>query len=325
LPEIIGFSNKYVYNNDIIPLKTATEYKYGNPIEMYYVEDEIEDDEKPNIIKKSIEIIESYVNSYIKGEIGQIPTIGIITLDSSNTRHQQGLIRKIANSELIKMHEDKLELLIGTSREFQGDEKDIIILTTTTSHSINDKFELKPPKAIMSEEYSRIYNVASSRAKEKSILLHSIRSEAVAMMNPDCYRKRLIDYYTESQTGIVKFESRRLDELLKLVDANSGGFERTVCTSLYNQGFADNIHPQFKVGKYKIDFAIIKNNKKLAIECDGVKYHSGFEKIREDISRQIVLERAGWKFFRIQSTEWFYKNEYISRKLFNWLNESIQN
>lgn len=323
LPEIIGFSNKHIYNYDIIPLKTATEYKYGNPIEIHYVEDDIEDDEKPNIVNKSIEIIESFIHGYNKGEISCIPTIGIITLDSSNIRHQQRLIKKIASNETIKAYEDRLELLIGTSREFQGDERDVIILTTTTSHSINDKFEIKPPKAIMSEEYSRIYNVASSRAQEKCILLHSICQEAIGMMNPDCYRKRLIDYYSECQSGTLRVESRKLDELLRQVDANSGDFEKTVCKALYNNGFSDSIYPQFKVGKYQIDFGIIKNNRKLAIECDGVSVHSGFDKIREDINRQIVLERAGWKFFRIQSTEWFYKNENVSRRLFNWLTENV--
>jgi hypothetical protein len=46
-----------------------------------------------------------------------------------------------------------------------------------------------------------------------------------------------------------------------------------------------------------------------------------YEKIREDIKRQEILERARWQFFRIQSTEWFYKNEHVCRKLLKWLTQ----
>ncbi|KXK41723.1 MAG: hypothetical protein UZ11_BCD004001695 [Bacteroidetes bacterium OLB11] len=46
LPEIIGYSNQYVYNSDIIPLKTATEYTFGEPIDIHYVEDNYLDEQK---------------------------------------------------------------------------------------------------------------------------------------------------------------------------------------------------------------------------------------------------------------------------------------
>ncbi|MBK6643732.1 MAG: hypothetical protein IPG39_22115 [Bacteroidetes bacterium] len=47
-------------------------------------------------------------------------SIGILTLDSSNTKHQTLLIRQVSQNELIKQYEDKLELLIGTSRSFKA-------------------------------------------------------------------------------------------------------------------------------------------------------------------------------------------------------------
>ncbi|MBK7800966.1 MAG: hypothetical protein IPJ53_17890 [Saprospiraceae bacterium] len=68
-----------------------------------------------------------------------MPTIGILTLDSSNIKHKINLFVKYHRTELIKQFEDKLELLIGTSREFQGDERDIMYMTITASHSIVEK------------------------------------------------------------------------------------------------------------------------------------------------------------------------------------------
>lgn len=326
LPEIIGYSNKYVYNSDIVPLKTATENIFGEPIEIHYVEDNLNDEYKPLIVQKVIDEIENYINQYQEQQIKILPTIGILTLDSSNIKHQSQIIRQIAQNKLIKQFEDKLELLIGTSREFQGDERDIVYMTITASHSIVEKenrFEIKPPRAATTEEYMRIFNVAASRAKEKSVVIHSIHPDAVGIMNHDCYRKKLIDYYAniQNQTNIAT-PTKNLQSLLNKTDANSGDFEKSVCKLLYHNGFGDYLYPQFKVGKYCIDFGIIVNNKKIAIECDGFAYHSGIVKIQADINRQLILERAGWRFFRIQSTDWFYKNSKVSSDLIQWITDN---
>lgn len=328
LPEIIGYSNKYVYNEEIVPLKTATEKTFGEPIEIHYIEDNAHDEFKPLIVQKIEEHIQNYILQFQNNEINRLPTIGILTLDSSNIKHQNQLIRTISQNELIKQYEDQLELLIGTSREFQGDERDIIYMTISASHTIVEKanqFEIKPPRAAGTEEYMRIFNVAASRAREKSILFHSIHPDAVGIMNPECYRKRLIDYYSNIQNTTNKvIPTKNLETLLKKTDANSGEFEKSVCKFLYNYGFGDYLHPQFEVGKYRIDFGLILNNKKLAIECDGFTYHSGIAKIQEDINRQLILERAGWRFFRIQSTDWFYKNLNVSSNLIQWISDNTK-
>ena len=325
LPEIIGYSNQYVYNSDIVPLKTATEKTLGEPVAIHYVEDNYLDEQKPLIVQKVIEQIESYIIDFQEERLKTLPTIGILTLDSSNIKHQTLLIRQISQNELIKQYEDKLELLIGTSREFQGDERDIMFMTITASHSFSEKnnFDIRPPRSAGTEEYMRIFNVAASRAKERSVVIHSIHPDAVGIMNPDCYRKKLIDYYTNSQNKTNKQTAViNLQTLLNKTDANSGDFEKSVCKLLYNNGLGDFIFPQFEVGKYCIDFGLIKNNKKLAIECDGFTYHSGIVKIQEDINRQLILERAGWRFFRIQSTDWFYRNSNVSADLINWIGDN---
>ena len=325
LPEIIGYSNQYVYNSDIVPLKTATEKTFGDPIAIHYVEDNYLDEQKPLIVQKVIEQIESYIINFQDERLKTLPTIGILTLDSANIKHQTLLIKQISQNELIKQYEDKLELLIGTSREFQGDERDIIFMTITASHSFSEKnnFDIRPPRSAGTEEYMRIFNVAASRAKERSVVIHSIHPEAVGIMNPDCFRKKLIDYYTNSQNKTNKPTAvKNLRTLLNKTDANSGDFEKSVCKLLYNNGLGDFMFPQFEIGKYCIDFGLIKNNKKLAIECDGFTYHSGIVKIQEDINRQLILERAGWRFFRIQSTDWFYRNSKVSADLINWIGEN---
>ncbi len=38
------------------------------------------------------------------------------------------------------------------------------------------------------------------------------------------------------------------------------------------------------------------------VECDGDRYHP-HEKLAEDMERQAILERVGWRFIRIRGTE----------------------
>jgi very-short-patch-repair endonuclease len=58
------------------------------------------------------------------------------------------------------------------------------------------------------------------------------------------------------------------------------------------------VTPQVGVGQYRIDMVVEgHNDARLAIECDGDKYH-GADKWADDMQRQRVLERAGWVFWR---------------------------
>ena len=58
-----------------------------------------------------------------------------------------------------------------------------------------------------------------------------------------------------------------------------------------------------------IDLAIVDPNRAgtylLGIECDGATYHSSKAARDRDRYRQEVLEKLGWKLYRIWSTDWF--------------------
>ena len=60
---------------------------------------------------------------------------------------------------------------------------------------------------------------------------------------------------------------------------------------------------------YRLDIVAIYKNSKVVIECDGERYHSGDEKVREDMQRQAILERIGWRFIRIRGSQYFKNPE----------------
>ena len=64
------------------------------------------------------------------------------------------------------------------------------------------------------------------------------------------------------------------------------------------------IRPQVSVGGRRIDFVIEgHNDRRLAIELDGDKYH-GPDRWAEDVRRQKALEGLGWTFWRCWGSNW---------------------
>jgi very-short-patch-repair endonuclease len=88
-------------------------------------------------------------------------------------------------------------------------------------------------------------------------------------------------------------------------------FEQDIYDSLSAAGLG--LVSQYGVSGYRLDFAVKHPNEPgrfvLAIEADGASYHST-ETVRDrDRIRQSHLERLGWRFHRIWSTEWFRNKE----------------
>ena len=157
----------------------------------------------------------------------------------------------------------------------------------------------------------RIYNVAASRAKDKSILLHSLPPEAVALMKPNCYRRNLIEYYTD-QAGFTQAAPSLTQRTGK---SSLPEAEQDLMDLLNEWGMSDQVRRNMKVGKYQLPLALVGPNGKRAIEWDG----EASTDVETNLHQHLTLERAGWKFFRIQRTEWLYNREGVAARLKGWL------
>ncbi len=79
-------------------------------------------------------------------------------------------------------------------------------------------------------------------------------------------------------------------------------FERLVLRDLTMKGYC--VATQWKVGSYRIDLVVEGVRERLAIECDGDRFHT-LENLQADMERQAVLERLGWRFIRVRGSEFF--------------------
>ncbi len=121
-------------------------------------------------------------------------------------------------------------------------------------------------------------------------------------------RRQLIEHAEDSGPLL-----RALEEKEK---RSVSDFERDVMKGLREAGY--RVTPQWRVGAYRIDLVVEGGGRRLAIECDGDRYHPP-EKLAEDVERQSILERVGWTFTRIRSTEFLRDPQRAMKPVFEKL------
>ena len=295
LPEIIEFSNQLSYRGMIDPLRDNSAVRTVPPVVEYRVPSGIKERNKVNF--EEAQQIVSLICACIEEEEYQDKTIGIISM--------LGTEQAYAIDSLLQTHIDPVEyenrkIQCGTPPQFQGDERDIIFLSI-----VEGPTEKGGPVRLLSEDGNndknrKRYNVAASRAKDQMWVVHSLNPEID--LKPDDIRLRLIKHaiHPEFLRENVQLEKTESD------------FEYKVMLDLINKGY--RVISQWKVGSYRIDMVIEDGDKRIALECDGGRWHT-IDNLPDDIKRQNILERLGWTFIRIRSSEYYRYPEETMKKV----------
>lgn len=285
VPSIIGFSNRLSYDGRIKPLREASSSKL-RPIIAHRVNGQREGRSKIN--REEAQVIVSLIAAMCRHEAYGKQSIGVISLLGEE---QARLIEKMLREHLPIEEIETRKIICGNAAQFQGDERKVILLSMVDSNEGDGPMKKQGEGA--NESAKKRFNVAASRAQDQMWIVHSL-SHATDL-KPGDLRRELLDYaYAEIRQG----KEAQIDD-----PKHDSEFERLVARELKSRGF--RVYAQYPVGFYRIDLVVEGNGKKLAVECDGDRWHSGSEKIAEDLARQAVLERLGWKFHRIRGSEFF--------------------
>jgi len=182
----------------------------------------------------------------------------------------------------------------------QGDERDAIIITPGYAPNLQGDVLLQFG-SLNNAGGERRLNVAASRAKRSLHLVTSLRSTDIDLGRSKARSVALF----RSFLNFMENEGR-LEELSKGYAVPQSPFEEEIFEALTETGL--QVDCQVGNSRYKIDFAIRHpetNQYLLAIEADGWTYHSSPYARERDWLRQDVLERKGWQFVRIWSTDWW--------------------
>jgi very-short-patch-repair endonuclease len=187
----------------------------------------------------------------------------------------------------------------------QGDERDAIILSI--GYGKNARGDL-PYRfgPLLTEGGERRLNVAVTRAKKRVALVSSFSHRDMDPERSDAEGVKLLRQYLQ----YVESDGSNLGDVI-LEKPPMNPFEVDVRDTLQRRGL--KLTAQYGSSGYWIDFAVQHpvqpGRYVLAIECDGATYHSSKSARDRDRLRQEQLERLGWCFHRIWSSEWFYNKE----------------
>lgn len=280
VPDIIQFSNALSYDGRIKPLREES----SSPLVPHVVPYRVEAARRhgdTNI--EEAYTIASLIAAAIEHPAYVDQTFGVVSLvgDAQAFEIQKILLQHLEPEEL-----KRRRVLCGNPAHFQGDERHVMFL------SMVDVPEEGPLSMRETDRFKQRFNVAASRAQNQMWVVYSLNHEVD--LRPGDLRRRLIEHALDP-----KALSRSIDQGQKHVESE---FERLVLNSLISRQY--RVVPQWKVGYYRIDLVVEDGAKRLAIECDGDRFHPP-EKLADDLQRQAILERLGWTFIRLRGSEFF--------------------
>jgi very-short-patch-repair endonuclease len=341
-PLLINFSNAAFYGKKLNPLPERNDYK---PIKFIKVNGTYHNQVNEAEAKQVISILK---NSIFKDESRKYPSIGIATFNI----HQRNLIideiNREANSDPdFSIKVDALYengLFIKNLENIQGDERDIIIISTTFGYNKDGYFAERFGPLNMSLKGHRLLNVIITRAKYKIFVCSSFPDEKIATFKDHLQQygnigRGILYAYIAYAKAIETSDWDSVDYILSLLLDKStlnfksqepligteSPFEDEVVDYLVGSGFSSNrIILQYKCGGFRIDIAILskyRNKPIIAIECDGASYHSSNEAYLWDTFRQKQLENYGLKFVRIWSTNWWINPKKELSKILKFISD----
>ncbi|WP_088189282.1 AAA domain-containing protein [Desulfosporosinus sp. FKA] len=281
---IIQFSNYLSYEGKIKPLRDESTVKVRPHTVAYRVEGS---QSAKKVNEKEAQVVASLLIACTEQPEYQDATFGVISLVGEE---QAVVIDRLLQNYLSAGEYKRCRIQCGNPAQFQGDERDIIFLSMVDASSGEGPLSKRGEGA--HETFKKRYNVAASRARDQMWVVYSLDPEND--LKPNDIRGELIKHAKDPQAVLRMLDTADVE--------TESEFEKQVLFRLRQAGYT--VYPQWKVGGYRIDMVIEGKGKRVALECDGDRWHT-LENLNEDMSRQAILERLGWRFIRIRGSEFF--------------------
>lgn len=321
--QLISFSNKNFYENDLITFPSAKINKTGIGVDFYCVNGTFDRTSKTNRVEaeRVVDLVFENIEKYPERSLGVV----------AFSMAQQCLIDNLINKR--RLQNPSYEAFFKSYKEepffvknletVQGDERDTIIFSIAYAKDSHEKLLLNFGP-LNREGGERRLNVAVTRAKFNVQLVSSMHYTDIDLSRVNSLGVKLLrEYLDYAENGDIALERSISVNPYAQFDSE---FELEVFEFLRDKGFA--VDMQVGCSSFRIDLALKHPDSSdyvLAIECDGATYHSSKTARDRDRLRQDILERMGWQFYRIWSTDWFRNNRVEKERLFLAAKEAIEN
>ena len=230
------------------------------------------------------------INSIAKAEAKLPPnersSIGVLSPYRDQVNYLTRLLAQKLKSKILQDH----DIAIGTAHTYQGDERDIMLLSFCADPSSH-----RSTVTFMNND--NLFNVAVTRARHRQVIFTGLDARHLP-------HEHLLGQYLDYASECLEPD--------KPEDHSAGGtaFEREVGQALRQRGI--EVYIGYPVAGFAVDLVAEHGGRALAIACDGDPEHHAplpGEVTLNTIAGQTILERAGWQVHRLSFRRWQRERE----------------
>ncbi len=290
MPDIIDFSNQYFYDEQLHIMTAQPKTLNKQHAFLHKVAGKRYKSGYNKIEAQSILV---FLRGILKNQppLNEPLSIGLLSPFSAQANHLQRQLTKSFSAEVIERH----QILVGTPHHFQGEERDIMLISFT----LDDNSHTAAFHYLNKED---VFNVSITRARNKQHVFHSFSLEKP---NPTSltarYLQRLTHFSENKKTSQNSTASNPfLKEVLTIVESIA----------------PDEILFAFPIAGIEIDIVVIKNHQTYCIDLIG--FPGVFEEALS-LERWRMLERVGLRIFYLSFSKWHYDKILCEKALLNFL------
>jgi hypothetical protein len=291
LPQIIEFSNRRFYGTALRIMTRRPDTIGLHSLELRKVNGKRE---KGGYNVAETEAILTEINRIARAEAKNTPadksSIGVLSPYRDQVNYLSRTLAARLKSRILQDH----DITVGTAHTFQGDERDIMLLSFCADPSSH-----RSTVTFLNNE--NLFNVAVTRARRRQVIYTALDPRHLPI---DHLLREYLTYALECAQ--VALPERRAG-----AGQGSTTFERAVAHELaLHPGYS--VYLGYLVAGFSIDVVAACGRQALAIACDGdpERPASPSDVLSLDsISGQSILERAGWRVHRVTYRRWLLDRE----------------
>jgi hypothetical protein len=319
--ELIAFSNYHFYDGTLITFPSAIAKHETLGVKLVYVPDGVYDrgGRRDNLREAEVvaDLVFEHFQKYPKKTLGVV-TFSIAQMDAVEEAVDRRRRQHPEYEHFFK--EDRLEgFFVKNLENVQGDERDVIMLSLGYGYDPQGQITMNfgPVNRAGGE---RRLNVAVTRARERTILVTSIKSSDIDIETAKSEGTIVLhDYLEYAEKGPAALKS----SVLKPAEFESP-IEEDVARVIQRLGYT--VVPKVGYSGCPIDMGVVDPHNSgdylLGIEFDGATYQSSNSVRDRDRLREQVLKHLAWKIHRIWSPTWVARRDSEIRRLSHALEEA---
>ncbi|MGN1349449.1 MAG: DUF4011 domain-containing protein [Anaerovoracaceae bacterium] len=317
---LIAFSNHEFYENSMLTFPSANDRE--KHVTLVKVDGHY-DRKKGRVNEGEADAIVAEIKRRFSDEALRNESVGVVTFNLSQQMFIEDKLQEAfqADAALDRWaNEGEDRLFVKNLENVQGDERDIILFSTTFGPDEEGKLSMNFGPLNNEGGWKRL-NVAVSRARKEMKVFSSMTADMIDLRRTKAKGvEALKDFLNYAEKGNL---------LISNSDGNpnsESGILNRICSELETAGY----QYQRNVGhsKFKVDLAVINPSEPeeyiLGIMLDGDSYKQSSNTKDREVSQVSILKGLGWNIHRIWAMDWWDNKDREIAKLLELLRQKTE-